>query len=99
MDWRKGAIVFQCPACGSNVADEVDAEILTCPRCGTTLSKEFTEYDKSLKYLREKDAREEQRRKEQTAWQRKEQKVAAIVMITFIVLGIVYLYLRQKGIL
>ena len=33
------AITFQCPNCGSNIADRADQSVLTCEICGTTVTK------------------------------------------------------------
>ena len=33
------AITFQCPNCGSNIADRADQSVLTCEKCGTTVTK------------------------------------------------------------
>lgn len=93
------AIGFRCPGCGAFVADKPEKDILVCERCGITVTKEVTEYDKSLRYLREKDIRQESARKEENEYRRKQSKTSGIILGIIVIAGLIFLYLSERCIL
>ena len=90
---------FKCPGCGASVADDPEKDILTCERCGNTITKAISEYDKSLRYLREKDIRHEATQKEETEYRRKQSKTSGIILGIIVFAGLIFLYLSERGIL
>lgn len=88
------AVVYKCPACGHYLADDSEKDILACPMCGTTVSKCVSEYDKSLRYLRQKDILETIKRDSEMEESRKAVIKMTIFLICAIVFGIIAHYLK-----
>ena len=90
------AVSYKCLGCGAYLTDEEGKDILVCPRCGTTVTKKISDYDKTLRYLKEKDEREaaEQRRQTDHAWL--ETKHAKWILFGIVFLGLLYMFLRDK---
>lgn len=87
---------YECLGCGHLLQDDPQKDILVCPYCGTTVTKAVSEYDMSLRYLREKDAHAAAERREEQAYQRKSVRIAGWILGGFIVLGLLYMFLRDK---
>ncbi len=93
------AVTYKCPGCGGFVEDDPDKEVLTCARCGTTITKELSEYDRSLKYLKEKDIRQAEADREEKEYQRKKSKAGTIGAWCFLLLIFGLMILKMKGII
>ena len=91
------AVAYKCPACGSYLTDDEEHDILVCPHCGISITKETTEYDKSLRYLRERDAREREERKNifQAIYKAENRSTIslALILIGCVIFGITAHYL------
>ena len=94
---------YRCPGCGSNMViispGEGQDDAVICQYCGTKMYLAMTEYERSLKYLREKDIRKEARDRDTEAYARKERQKGLLGLILFIVILSGYLILREHGVI
>lgn len=89
--------MFKCPRCGAILED--DGDNLKCEHCGGRFRIELTDLDKTLNYLKEKDIRELDERTEKEDYRRKESRKANWILGSIMAVGLVLIYLIEKGIL